>query len=85
MPDGSEAADMNSPKAVAIMAHLLAASAGKYRVGERPNTEAIGKAVNDAAKEFFGEEVRGYAAFNKKLSAALKTFSKELPQRLRDS
>ena len=34
------------------MAHLLTASAGKYRVGDRPNTEAIGKAVNDAANEF---------------------------------
>ena len=42
-------------------------------------------AVNDLAKQFFGEEVRSYASFHKKVGAALKTFSKEIPQRLRDS
>jgi hypothetical protein len=85
LPDGSEAAEMNSMKAIALMAHLLAASAGKYRAGECPNSEAIGQAVNALAKQFFGEEVRGYASFHKKVGAALKTFSKEIPQRLRDS
>lgn len=85
LPDGSDATEMNSLKAIAIMAHLLAASAGKYRTGERPNAEAIGHAVNDAAKQFFGADVRGYAPFHKKLGAALKTFGQELPQRLRDS
>ena len=85
LPDGSEAAEMNSPKAIALMAHLLAASAGKYRAGERPNSEAIGQAVNDLAKQFFGEEVRGYASFHKKIGTALKTFSKEIPQRFRES
>ncbi len=85
LPDGSEAAEMNSMKAIALMAHLLAGSAGKYRAGERPNAEAIGQAVNDLAKQFFGEEVRGYAAFHKKVGAALKTFSKEIPQRFVDS
>ncbi|HNQ05146.1 MAG TPA: hypothetical protein PKH69_11110 [Thiobacillaceae bacterium] len=85
LPDGSEAAEMNSMKAIALMAHLLAASAGKYWAGERANSEAIGQAVNDLAKQFFDEEVRGYASFHKKVGAALKTFSKEIPQRLRDS
>jgi hypothetical protein len=75
LPDGSEAAEMNSMKAIALMAHLLAASAGKYRAGERPNSEAIGQTVNDLAKQFFGEEGRGYASFHKKGGAALKTFS----------
>lgn len=85
LPDGSDAAETNSLKAIAIMAHLLAASAGKYRAGERPNAEAIGQAVNDAAKQFFGDDVRGYASFHKNLGAALRTFNQELPQRLRDS
>lgn len=85
LPDGSEAAEMNSLRAIALMAHLLAASAGKYRAGERPNSEAIGQAVNELAKQFFGEEVRGYASFHKKVGAALKTFSKEIPQRFRES
>ena len=85
LPDGSEAAEMNSMKAIALMAHLLATSAGKYRAGERPNAEAIGQAVNDLAKQFLGEDVRGYASFHKKLGSALKTFSTEIPQRIRDS
>ena len=85
LPDGSEAAEMNSMKAIALMAHLLATSAGKYRAGERPNAEAIGQAVNDLAKQFLGEDVRGYASFHKKVGAALKTFSTEIPQRIRGS
>ena len=85
LPDGSNVEEMNSHKAIAIMAHLLAASVGKYRAGERPNAEAIGQAVNEAAKRFFGDDVRGYASFHKKLGAALRTFNQELPQRLRNS
>ncbi len=85
LPDGSEAAEMNSMKAIALMAHLRAASAGKYRAGEHPNSEAIDQAVNDLAKQFFGEEVRGYASFHKKVGVALKTLSKEIPQRFRES
>lgn len=41
--------------------------------------------MNVAAKQFFGDDVRGYASFHKKLGAALRTFNQELPQRLRDS
>lgn len=85
LPDGSDATEMNSIKAIALMAHLLAASTGKYRAGERPNAEAIGQAVNDLARQLFGEDVRGYASFHKKLGAALRTFSNELPERIRDS
>jgi hypothetical protein len=85
LPDGSDAVETNSLKGIAIMAHLLAASAGKYRAGERPNAEAIGQAVNDAAKQFSGDDVRGYASYHKKLGAALRTFNQELPQRLRVS
>jgi|GEM_PF-534870 len=84
LPDGSDATEMNSMKAIALMAHLLAASAGKYRAGERPNAEAIGLAVNNLAQKLFGEDVRGYASFHKKVGAALRIFSQEIPQRIRD-
>ncbi|CAM5790441.1 hypothetical protein CCAE64S_02587 [Castellaniella caeni] len=79
LPDGSDVVETNSVKTIAIMAHLLAASAGKYRAGERPNAGVIGEAVNDLAKQFFGDDVRGYASFHKKVGLALKAFSKELP------
>lgn len=85
LPDGSDAAEMNSLKALAVMAHLMAISAGKYRAGERPNAQAIGAAVNEAAKEFFGDDVRGYASFHKKLGGALRNFAQELPARFREN
>ena len=44
LPDGSDAAEMNSLKAIALMAHLLAKSASKYQVGNRPNASAISEA-----------------------------------------
>ena len=36
LPDGRVAAEMNSLKAIALMSHLLAKSASKYEVGNRP-------------------------------------------------
>jgi hypothetical protein len=48
LPDGSDAAEMNSLKAVVVMGHLLAISAGKYRAGERLNAQTIGESVNEA-------------------------------------
>ena len=45
LPDGSNVTEMTSLKALALMATLLAQSSAKYRAGERPNSEAIGKAV----------------------------------------
>ncbi len=85
LPDGSDAAEMSSLKALAVMAHLMAISAGKYRAGDRPNAQAIGAAVNEAAKEFFGEDVRGYASFHKKLGGALRNFAQGLPAKFREN
>ena len=79
IPDGSEVAEMNSLKAIAIMGHLLAKSASLYRAGERPNAEQIGTAVADAAAFFFGDDVRGFKSFHKKLGEAMKLFERELP------
>lgn len=85
LPDGSDVAEMNSLKAIAVMGHLLAISAGKYRAGERPNAQAIGESVNEAAQAFFGSDLRGYASFHKKLGSALRNFSDELPARFREN
>ncbi|MCW7540659.1 hypothetical protein OOT46_22835 [Aquabacterium sp. A7-Y] len=81
LPDGSEAAEMNSLKAIAVMAHLLARSAPGYRTGERPNAEQIGKAVAEVAQQLFGDDVRGFKSFHKKVGEALKVFNRELPKR----
>lgn len=78
MPDGSEVAETNSLKAIALMAHLLAASSAKYRAGERPNAEAIGRAVNEAMQEFMPGDTRGLLAFNKKVGEALKLYGPEI-------
>ena len=77
MPDGSEAAEMNSLKGIAIMAMILARGAGKYRSGEKPNAEAIGYAVQDEAQRLFGSDVRGFKSFNKKVGEALRVFARE--------
>jgi len=85
LPDGSEAAEMNSLLGIALMAQLLARAAPAYRSGERPNAEAIGRAVQDAAQELFGADVRGFKAFNKKVGQALKVFERELPDAVRQA
>lgn len=78
LPDGSEAAEMNSLKAIALMAHLLAKSASKYQVGNRPNASAISEAVIQAAEELMPSDTRGLLSFNKKLGEALKLFGPEI-------
>ncbi len=72
MPDGSEAAEMNSMKAIALMAHLLASASPQYKTGERPNAEAIGRAVNEAAELLMPSDSRGFRSFNKKVGDALR-------------
>lgn len=83
LPDGSNVAEMNSMKALAIMAHLLAKAAPGYRVGDRPNAENIGKAVLQFAQLPFGEDTRGFLSFNKKVGQALKLFEREVPSDFR--
>jgi hypothetical protein len=78
LPDGSDVAEMNSLKALALMAHLLARSSSKYQTGERPNSEAIGRAVNEAMQTFAPGDARGLRSFHKKLSDALKIFGPEI-------
>jgi len=78
LPDGSDAAEMNSLKALALMATLLAQSSAKYRTGERPNSDAIGKAVIEAAAEFMPDNKRGVFSLHKKIAQALKQFGPEI-------
>lgn len=82
LPDGSDAAEMNSQIAIAILAHLLAAASDDgYKVGQRPNATAIGTAVEAKAKEWFGPDVRGFGSFRKKVSEAIKFASGQMPAR----
>lgn len=78
MPDGSDVAEMNSLKAIALMAHLLAKSSTKYETGQRPNAEAIGRAVNEAAQAFMPGDTRGLQSFNKKVGEAMKLYGPEI-------
>ena len=85
LPDGSDVVEMNSMKAIAIMAHLLAKAAPGYRVGDRPNAENIGTTVLEFAELPFAGETRGLQSFNKKVGQALKMFERELPSNFRKS
>lgn len=78
LPDGSNVEEMNSQKALALMAVLLARQSAKYRAGERPNADAIAKAVLDVAYEFMPNNERGLLSLHKKLSTALKRFGPEI-------
>lgn len=68
-------------QAVGIMAQLLASSerGNKYRIGEnnKPNAKAIGDAVANKARTYFGEDIRGFDSFNKKISESLKLLEKK--------
>ena len=82
LPDGSGVAEMTGLKATALMAHLmahlLASSSAKYKTSERPNAEAIGRAVNEAAQALMPNDTRGLQAFNKKVGEALRLFGPEI-------
>lgn len=60
------------------MAHLLARSAGKYQINQRPNASAISEAVIQAAEELMPDATRGLRSFNRKLGEALKLFGPEI-------
>lgn len=64
-------------QAIGIMAELLAAENGyTYRRGENVNAKAIGIAVANRAKARFGDDIRGFESFNKKISEGLKTLER---------
>jgi len=77
-PDGSDIAEMTGLKAIALMAYLLANSSAKFKTGNRPGAEAIGRAVDEAAQTFTSNDTRGLRAFNKKVGEALRLFGPEI-------
>ncbi|MFZ1363745.1 MAG: hypothetical protein WAS90_02430 [Brachymonas denitrificans] len=77
LPDGSDVAEMSSLKALAMMAMLLAQSS-QYRIGDRPNSDAIGKAVLEAATAYMPGNTRGLYALHKKIAEALKKYGPEI-------
>lgn len=79
-PTGQPSAEpITTLQAIGIMAELLALEDGcyKYRKGEsNVNAKAIGVAVSNRAKARFGDNVRGFDSFNKKISEGLKALEK---------
>jgi hypothetical protein len=70
-PDGGEVAEMNTMRALAVMAWIMSENKSAYAIGDRPNVSEIGKAIEPLAAKAFGDDVRGFKAFHKKISEAL--------------
>ena len=71
LPDGGEVSEMNTMRALAVMAWIISENKTAYAIAGRPNASEIGKAVESLAATAFGGDVRGFKAFNKKISKAL--------------
>jgi hypothetical protein len=80
LPDGSGTAEMNTQRALALMAWILSKNKPAYMIGGRPNASEIAKAIEPLAKECFGEDVRGFASFSKKLGKALELLNERPDQ-----
>ena len=72
MSESGELAEMNTNKALAVMAWLLAENKPAMKIGGKPNAAQIGEAVAVMAKKAFGENIRGFHSFHKKIGNALK-------------
>lgn len=77
LPDGGEVAEMNAMRALAIMAWIMSENKSAYAIGNRPNASEIGKAIEPLALIAFGDDVRGFKAFHKKISKALALLESE--------
>ena len=82
LPDGGEVAEMNTQRALAVMAWLLAQNKPRYEIGGRPNASEIGKAVEMLALHAFGEDSRGFMAFHKIISKALALLEEDTKAKL---
>lgn len=71
LESGGEAAEMTNMRALALMAWILSENKPAQKISGRPNASAIAKAVDSLAQRFFGDDVRGFTAFHKKLGKAL--------------
>ncbi len=80
LPDGGDVAEMNTIKALAIMAWLLSENKPAMQIGGRPNAAMIGKEVAILAKKVYGEN-RGFDSFHKKISKAITHIDEENHQK----
>lgn len=71
--DEGEIAEMNSDKALAIMAMMLSEKSAVYKIGNRPNSAQIANEIYDSAtKHFSVNQLKGLNSFHKRISKALK-------------
>lgn len=73
----SSTKEKNLLRAIAILAWLLSEQKSACRIAGRPNAKAIGEQVADLARTAFGEDIRGFDSFHKKVAEALKSFDTE--------
>lgn len=72
-----EIAEMNSDKALAIMALMLSEKSASYKIGNRPNSAKIADEIYDIATKHFSEnKLKGLNSFHKRISRALKTLDR---------
>lgn len=72
--DEGEIAEMNSDKALAIMAIMLSKKSASYKIGNRPNSAKIADEIYETATKHFSEnQLKGLNSFHKRISKALKT------------
>ena len=72
LPDGGKVAEMNTMRALAVMAWIMSEkNPSNYSINSRPNASEIGKAIESLAAKVFGDDVRGFKSFHKKISNAL--------------
>jgi hypothetical protein len=78
LPDGGEVVEMNTMKALAVMAWLLAESQSQYRKGanKKPNCASIKQAVMERA-EAANIDKTGLVSLEKKISEALRLFNED--------
>jgi hypothetical protein len=77
-PDGGEKSEINTNKALAIMAWLLATNGenNKYKKGDKPNATAIRDAILNRAIDS-GMDTQNLKSFEKKILDALKLFESD--------
>jgi hypothetical protein len=76
LPDGGEIAEMNTMRALAVMAWIMSEkNPTHYSVNNRPNATEIGKAIESLAEEVFGLESAPFIYAARSRQAASMNFS----------
>jgi hypothetical protein len=77
LSDYSQESDMNTMKALAIMAWMLSEKSSAYMIAGRPNAKTINDAIQPLVEMAFPEDPPKLKSFNKKISEALQLFDKD--------